>query len=379
MSIHGVFICALIASVFIGCLLLMPADSAAQPTFVTETVDSTGYVGWQTSIAIDGYGYPHIGYIAPPPLVDLKYARKTGSGWSVETASDICNPNSATSLVLDSGDNPAMATGINEGLYVFKDGASWTVEEIGGFATWYATLALDNNGMPRVLYNWSVYKEAYSRVAYALRIGTDLWTETTIGSGPFTPSSPVYCLVLDSDNYRHIAYISTNGDTLRYSYRSSTITIYEKFTRASYCDIAVDQSDAPHIAYYDYEQADLILVVRDGLSFTSTPVDQAGDVGRYCSLALGDDGSCHITYYDADDGDLKYAYRAGPTDGFDVQVIASMGDVGQWTSIALDAAGRPHIAYHDATNGHLEYATLSPPVPVRTTTWGALKALMEKR
>jgi hypothetical protein len=357
----------------------MPVDLAAQPTFVTQTVDSIGDVGWQTSIAIDGNGYPHIGYIAPPPLTDLKYARKTGSGWSVETASGTCNPLSATNLVLDAGDNPAMATGINEALYVFKDGAGWTSEVIGGFATWYASMALDNNGVPRVLYNWSVYKEAYSRVAYSIRIGTDLWVESTIGSGPFTPSAPVYKLVFDSDNYRHIAYISTNGDTLRYSYNSSTVTIYEKFTRASYCDINVDQLDNPYIAYYDYEQADLILLVRNGLSWTSTPVDQAGNVGKYCSLALGDDGSCHIAYYDADNGDLKYAGRTGPAEAWDIQVIDSAGDVGLYTSITLDDAGRPHIAYYDASNGDLEYATFSPFVPVQKTTWGALKALMDKR
>lgn len=379
MSIRGVFICALTTSLVLACFCLAPVDSAAQPTFVTETVDSTDNVGWQTSIAIDGNGFPHIGYIAPPPLTDLKYARKTGSGWSVETASTTCNPLSATSLVLDSGDNPAMATGINETFYIFKDGTGWTVEELGGFATWFATMALDNNGVPRVVYNWSVYKEAYSRVTYSIRIGTDLWVESTIGSGPFIPSSPVYSLAFDSDNYRHIAYISTNSDTLRYSYKSSSVTIYEKFTRASYCDMALDPLDRPHIAYYDYEQADLILLVRDGLSWTSSAVDQAGVVGRYCSLAVGDDGSCHISYYDADNGDLKYAGRAGPADAWDIQVVAATGDVGQWTSIALDEEGRPHIAYYDATNGDLEYATLSPLVPVKKTTWGALKALMEKR
>jgi hypothetical protein len=272
-----------------------------------------------------------------------------------------------------------MVTGVNEALYVFKDGASWTVEEIGGFATWFATLALDNNDVPRVLYNWSVYKEAYSRVTYATRTGTDVWSNVDIGSGPFVPLSPDYSLAIDSNNNRHVACVQTNSDTLRYWYRSGTTLITEKVTRASNCDIALDHLDDPHIAYYDFEQADLILLVRDGLNWASTTIDQSGDVGRYCAVAVGADGSCHISYYDADNGDLKYAGRAGPAGAWDIQVVDASGDVGQWTSIALDDAGRPHIAYYDATNGDLKHATLSPPVPVKKTSWGALKALMEKR
>jgi hypothetical protein len=379
MSIRGVFLCLLVATSFAAGAGLAPSDAAAQAGFVTETVDSTGAVGWRTSIAIDRFGFPHIGYIAPSPLNDLKYARKSAAGWTVETASDYVYTMSATSLVLDANDNPAMVTGGNEALYIFKNGSSWTVEGIGGFATWFATMALDNNEVPRVLYNWSVYKEAYSRVTYAMRTGSGTWSESTIGSGPFTPISPDYALALDSNNYRHVACVPTNSDTLQYWHSGGGTSIFKTFTRASNCDIALDPLDRPHLAYYDYEQADLILLVRDGLTWTTTTVDQTGDVGRYCSVAVGADGSCHMSYYDADNGDLKYAGRAGPAGAWDVQVVAAAGDVGRWTSIALDDAGRPHIAYYDVTDDDLEYATLSHPVPVKQTSWGALKALMDKR
>ena len=379
MSIRGVFLFVLVATWFAAGPGLMPADTAAQSGFVIEPVDSTGDVGVQTSIAIDRFGFPHVGYIAASPLYDVKYARKSATGWSLETASDIASPLSATSLVLDSNDNPAMVTGVNEAAYIFNDGSGWTVEEIGGFATWFATLALDNNGVPCVLYNWSVYKEWYSRVTYAIRIGTGTWLASDIGSGPFTPLSPDYALAFDSNNYRHVACIQTNSDTLQYWYSGGGTSIFKKFTRASNCDIAVDLLDRPHIVYYDYEQADLILLIRDGLTWTSTTIDQSGDVGRYCSVAVGADGSCHISYYDADNGDLKYAARPGPAGAWDIQVVDDGAYVGQWTSIALDDAGRPHLAYYDASNGDLKYATLAHPVPVKNNTWGALKARLDQR
>lgn len=382
MSVHGVFICALTALLVFGCVGFIPPDAAAQIQFHTETVDSVGDVGWQTSIAIDRFGFPNIGYIRYFPSSsrnDVLYARGSAAGWSVDTASTAANPYSATSLVLDSNDNPAMVTGSNAALYVFKDASGWTVEEIGGFATWFATMDLDNNGVPRVLYNWSVYKEPYSRVAYATRIGTDTWSEVTIGSGPFTPISPDYSLVIDGNDDRHAACISTNGDTLEYWFTSGTVSMYEKFTPASNCDMAVNDLNEPRIVYYDADQADLILLARDGLTWAPTTVDQSGDVGRYCSLALGEDGSCHIAYYDADNGDLKYARRSSPAQPWDTQVVDDAGDVGQWTSIALDGEGRPHIAYYDVSKRDLRYAGLSPLVPVEKTTWGALKTLMEKR
>jgi hypothetical protein len=379
MCIRGVFLFTLVGISIAAGGGPAPTDAAAQSGFVAETVDSTGDVGIQTSIAIDRFGFPHIGYVSSPPSVGLKYARKLAAGWSVETASNDVSPTSATSIALDANDNPSMVTGINEALYVFKMGSDWTVETIGGFATWFVTMALDNNDVPRVLYNWSVYKEWYSRVTYAMRTGTDTWLENDIGSGPFIPSSPDYALALDSDNYRHVACVQTIGDTLQYWHTGGGTSIFRKFTRSSHCDIALDVLDRPHIAYYDYEQADLILLVRDGLTWTTTTVDQSGDVGRHCAVAVADDGSCHISYYDADNGDLKFATRTGPAGAWDIQVVDDAGYVGQWTSIAVDDEGRPHIAYYDASNGDLKYATLSHPVPVKQTSWGAIKALLHER
>jgi hypothetical protein len=50
-----------------------------------ETVDAAGSVGWFTSLVIDARGNPHISYQeAANGKLKLKYAAKSGTSWSLE-------------------------------------------------------------------------------------------------------------------------------------------------------------------------------------------------------------------------------------------------------------------------------------------------------
>ena len=49
-----------------------------------ETVDSDEDVGWDSSIALDSSGNPHISY-RDASNTALKYAVKSGDGWIIET------------------------------------------------------------------------------------------------------------------------------------------------------------------------------------------------------------------------------------------------------------------------------------------------------
>jgi len=68
-----------------------------------ETVDSAGYVGWYTSIALDSSGHPHISYLSIPG--DLKYAYYDGT-WHIETVDKTGNVGLHTSIALDSSGHP---------------------------------------------------------------------------------------------------------------------------------------------------------------------------------------------------------------------------------------------------------------------------------
>ena len=70
-----------------------------------ETVDSTGTVGWNTSLALDSSGYPHISY-ADHSNADLKYAFWNGSSWEIEIVDKPGSLGLCTSLALNSAGYP---------------------------------------------------------------------------------------------------------------------------------------------------------------------------------------------------------------------------------------------------------------------------------
>ena len=111
----------------------------------------------------------------------------------------------------------------------------------------------------------------------------------------------------------------------------------------------LDQSDFPHVSYYDATSGDLKYAYRNASGWHIETVDSEGDVGEWTSLALDEPGNPHISYHDATKGDLKYAYRNAS--GWYTETVDSAGFsggcTGEYTSLALDGSGHPHISYRD--------------------------------
>jgi hypothetical protein len=80
----------------------------------SETIDGTGNVGYYTSIALDGDGYPHISY-HDMVFNDLMYAYKDAGGWHTVTVDD-SSAGEHTSITLDGDGNPHIG---------YKDDNNW--------------------------------------------------------------------------------------------------------------------------------------------------------------------------------------------------------------------------------------------------------------
>ena len=188
--------------------------------WTTETVDSTGNVGLDTSLALDGSGNPHISYFDKTNL-NLKYAYKSGGVWTIVTVDSLGTVGEFTSLALDSSGNPRISYHGNSTLkYASCDtgcdnSANWTkitVDNSAGDVGEFTSLALDSSGNPRISY-----------AGFATPTNGDL-KYASCDSGCSTPGNWTIGTVDSLGN--------TGWDT----------------------SLALDSSENPHIAYYRFDQ-----------------------------------------------------------------------------------------------------------------------------
>ncbi|MDY6957768.1 MAG: hypothetical protein SVK08_01290 [Halobacteriota archaeon] len=275
----------------------------------TETVDSTGFIGYYPSIALDSSDNPHISYV-DVTSVSLKYATKDGS-WSTETVDSTTT--GFTSIAIDSNDNIHIAyhDELNENLkYAYHDG-SWSTETV------------DNSG----------------NIQYGVR------------------------LAVGSDDYPRIVYQDTGTTYIRFAEWNGSSWDKENVTTNGYFSytkgLALDSSDNPHISYYNSTADELKYATKDG-SWSTETVDTDGDVGRYCDLALDSSDNPHISYsitLSGLDCELKYATKDG---SWSTETVDNDTRVGEYGAIAIDIFGYPKISYHDRDNGNLKVAMGGP-------------------
>ena len=111
----------------------------------------------------------------------------------------------------------------------------------------------------------------------------------------------------------------------------------------------------PLVAVFDGSNNRLVVVhCNDAAcaSSTSTPVDNAPNVGRYPSVTIGSDGLGFVSYLDAANDNLKVAHCTNVTcSGFQTRTVVSSGAVADdQTSVTVGTDGLPLISYVDSGN-----------------------------
>ncbi|MCJ2563012.1 MAG: hypothetical protein LN417_02845, partial [Candidatus Thermoplasmatota archaeon] len=215
---------------------------------------------------LDGRGHPHIAY-REYVNGDLKYAKWTGSAWSIETVDTIGHISWFISIAVDSDDNPHMSYYVLSPDWDLKyakwTGSAWSIETVDsiGYVGWDSSIALDANDNPHISYfDYTNHDLKYSK-----------WTGSTWS----------------------IETVDSAGDVGRCT------------------SIALDSNGNPHISYQDYApNIDLKYARWDGSTWSIETVDSTGNVGFYPSIALDNGDSPHISYFFHSLDDLKYATKA---------------------------------------------------------------------
>ncbi len=338
-----------------------PASARPDSTWTIAIVDSAGWAGRYTSLALDSSGYPHISYclydMVKDTCVELKHAYQDSAGWHIEVVESGDGVGFFTSLALDSSDHPHISYGdeANDDLkYAYFDG-TWHTEVVDAAidvgVVPGSALALDSAGRPHIAYHDSTDSD----LKYGHLDGAAWVTEfvDTAGSTGIYPS-----LALDGNGYPHISYFNGTDWDLKYAYWTGSAWHIETAdgidSVGMACSLALDSAGRPHISYNDFTHSDLKYTYHDGAAWHNQTIDGNGNTGWATSLALDGLGRAHISYYDGTTEDLKYACFDGDT--WQIEAVDSGGRVGEYGSLALDAAGQPHVAYYAYTGHDLKYA-----------------------
>ena len=307
-------------------------------------------------LRLDSSGRPHIAYVGK----GLYYAHFDGTYWITVTIAGAPGGFEAT-LALDGNNYPHIiytAIDTNSMKYAFQDASGWHIQDIPGVGFlqgYHASLELNSQGYPHSMYGSTGSNNSYS-LGYTYQDASG-WHSQTV----FTSTAPVEYTAMDLDNSgspQVVFSIDFPVSELKYAYQSGSEWHVGTVCSGAcwYPSIVIDQNGYPHISYMLVQIPVLSLqYLYQNASGWQPPtmVDSGSSIGYFSSLDLDANGYAHISYTDFDNYDLKYAYEDAI--GWHTQLLGNSGSA--FTSIAVDGSNHPHIGFMSGND--LKYTTFN--------------------
>jgi hypothetical protein len=313
-----------------------------------ETVDSVGNVGGYTSLALDELGQPNISYCRLTDASftqcdDLKYAIKMHGVWHKQTVDSDGYVGAYSSMAVEGGPTyEYMEQSIsyydqtNQQLkYCWGTGAFWDCDPVDtdGNVGGYTSLALDELGQPNISYCalQGTSTTQCDDLKYAIKLAGD-WHTQVVDSGGLGGYVGAYSsLAVEGgpdyeDMSQHISYYDQSNQQLKYCWGTGAFWVCDGLDSVGnvggYTSLALDELGQPNISYCRFQS--ITRMVCDDLKYAiklhgdwyTQTVDSGGTVGGYSSLDVEggpayEDMSQSIAYYDETNRRVKYCWGTG--------------------------------------------------------------------
>lgn len=272
------------------------------------------------------------------------------------------------SLVVSYYDRTRGAVGFAVGAPQEDGEVWWTHEQVDGYPDrqgldpgdlgWFTSIAVAPSGRVWVAY----HDQGNGSLRAAYRDG-GAWTAelADAGSGLSPDAGQWASLALDADGNPVVAHHDAAAGTLRISRRSAEGTWSTEVAATGTPGVDGEGGAVPanvgrfarlliangveYVAFYDAAHGDLRLIEGFSGAWTSTVIDEAGDVGQWPSLWL-DGERLLVAYHDVTNQDLKLARRVGGG-AFTTEVLDSDELVGADTEVFVDQTGGIGVVYFD--------------------------------